>query len=94
MAAEAEIRPLTGGEAKQRNVITAELIAESLGQISDAKMVALLGTGATAEEFEGALAWASGESDVMGELEKRLDGGAALVYDILTVEEQYPEEES
>lgn len=78
---------------EQRGPLTAELIAESLGEISDAKMAAVLATGATVEEFEEALAWATGESDVMGELEKRLDGTAALVYDILTSEEQFPEDE-
>jgi len=94
MGAEADTRPPEGGDAGRRDVITAELIAESLGEIDDAKMAALLATAATAEEFEEALAWASGESDVMGELEKRLDGAAALVYEILTTENQYPEEES
>ena len=37
------------------------------------------------------MAWAMGESDVMGELRHRLDGTVASVYDILVAEE--PEEE-
>jgi len=93
MGAEPVARPPKSGDAEWREVITAELIAESLGEISDAQMAALLATKASVEEFEEALAWASGESDVMGELEKRLDGAAARVYEILTAEDQYPEEE-
>ena len=80
-------------DGEQRGPLTADLIAESLGDIGDAKTAAVLATGATVEEFEEALAWASGESDVMGELEKRLDGAAALVYDILITEEKFPEQE-
>ena len=94
MGAEPVQHPPDGDGAEARTPITAEMITESLGDIGDAKMAALLATEATPEEFEEALAWASGESDVMGELEKRLDGASAAVYDILTVEERYPEEES
>ena len=93
MGAEPAKDPPGRDGAESRGTITAELIAESLGEIGDSKMAALLATEATVEEFEEALAWATGESDVMGELEKRLDGAAALVYDILTVEDQYPEQE-
>ena len=81
-------------DLKHPQAITTEIVAESLGEIDDAKMAALLATQASVEEFEEALAWASGESDVMGELEKRLGGAAALVYDILTAEERFPDEES
>ncbi len=93
MGAESVKRPPESGDTGWRKVITAGVIAESLGEIGDAKMAALIATNASVEEFEEALAWASSESDVMGELEKRLDGAAALVYEILTSEEQYPDEE-
>ena len=93
MASEPVSRPSESGDAEWREVITVDVIAESLGDIGDSRMAALIATNATVEEFEEALAWASGESDVMGEMEKRLDGAAALVYDILTLEEQYPEDE-
>ena len=86
-------QPVGRADPKGSEAITTEIVSESLGEIGDAKLAALLATQATVEEFEEALAWASGESDVMGELEKRLDGAAALVYDILTAEEQFPDKE-
>ena len=79
-------------DTKKSPPITAALIKTALSDVSDSKLAALLATQATIEEFEEALAWASGESDVMGELEKRLDGAAALVYEILTAEERFPDE--
>lgn len=81
-------------DAKKSPAITAELIKTELNDVGDAKLAALLATQATVEEFEEALAWASGESDVMGELEKRLGGAAALVYEILTSEDRFPDEDS
>ena len=94
MAADPATRLPKGSETSQREVITAEMVRASLGDVGDAKLAALLAAEATVEEFEEAIAWAAGESDVMGELEKRLDGAAALVYDILTAEERYTEEEN
>lgn len=94
MAADLATHSHEGSDPSRRNAITAEMVRASLGDVGDAKLAALLATEATVEEFEEAIAWASGESDVMGELEKRLDGAAALVYDILTAEERYTEEET
>jgi hypothetical protein len=83
----------SGGRATRRRAITVDLVAESLGEISAAKMAALLASEATLEEFEEALAWANGESDVLGKLEMRLDGAAAAVYDILTAEREDADDE-
>jgi hypothetical protein len=68
-------------------------IRKSLGELEDPVVVALLATGATHEEFEEAVAWARGESDVVGEMERPLSGAVAAVYDILTNIEGWPEEE-
>lgn len=84
----------THADTTKSPAITAELIKTALGDVGDAKLAALLATQATVEEFEEALAWASGESDVMGELEKRLGGAASLVYEILTSEERFPDEDA
>ncbi|MCG8695756.1 MAG: hypothetical protein MI806_31475 [Minwuiales bacterium] len=78
--------------APSHHRITREEIAHTVGEISDAKIVAIISSGASLKELEEAVAWASAESDVMGELERPLAGPAARVYDILTAEEE-PEEE-
>jgi hypothetical protein len=62
-------------------------ITELLGDIEAAKMEAILATGATLAEIEEAEAWAAGESDVLGDLERRLSGSVAAVYEILRTEE-------
>jgi hypothetical protein len=82
-------------KGKRGPAITQALVAETLGDIDDSTMSTILATGATVEEFEEAVAWATGESDVMGELEHPLSGAAAAVYDILTREreEQWQKEE-
>jgi len=62
-------------------------IAELLGDIEAAKMEAILATGATLAQIEEAEAWAAGESDILGDLERPLSGAVAAVYEILRTEE-------
>jgi len=71
--------------------VTAARIRESLGDMGEDKVAAIIATGASLAEFEEALAWAAGESDVMGEMEKPLTGAAAEVYAILVATLRYPE---
>jgi hypothetical protein len=75
--------------------LTSELIREALGDIDDAMTAAIIDTEATLQDFEEAVAWATGESDVMGESGHDLEGVAADIYDILTAyddEEDVPHE--
>ena len=51
-----------------------------------------MGPAPNAEELEKSLAWASGESDVMGDLERPLAGVVAQLYDILMTGEEVPED--
>ena len=60
--------------------------------LDDAKVAAILATGASARQLEEAKAWAAGESDVMGELERPLDVVVGRLYDILTTGEEFPED--
>jgi hypothetical protein len=46
----------------------------------------------TVEELEVALAWAAGESDVMGKERHPLSGKTAELYDILMADEEWDEE--
>lgn len=63
------------------------------GDIPDWKIAQIIAEGATIEDLEIALAWAAGESDVMGEELHPLSGAAALVYDILLADEDAENEE-
>jgi len=64
------------------------------GEISDRKIADIMTSGATMEELEIALAWAAGESDVMGKERHPLSGTAKLVYEILMTGEEWPNEEA
>lgn len=57
-----------------------------VGDIEAAKLEAILTTRASAAEIEQALAWAAGETDVVGDLERPLTGPVAEVYEILASE--------
>jgi hypothetical protein len=62
-------------------------IREIVGDLEAAKLEAILAVGATPGQIEEAMAWAAGESDVMGgELARPLAGPAAAVYEILASE--------
>jgi hypothetical protein len=62
-------------------------IRQMVGDAEAAKLEAILATGATPAQIGEAMAWASGESDVMGgELERPLSGPVAAVYEILASE--------
>ena len=70
----------------QRPATLAE-IREMVGDLEAAKLEAILATRATPGQIEEAMAWAAGESDVMGgELERPLAGPVAAVYEILASE--------
>jgi hypothetical protein len=72
--------------------LTPQDVRDIAGDLDDAQIAAILATGANAEQLEEAMAWASGESDVMGELERPLSGVVARLYDILMTGEEFPEE--
>lgn len=72
--------------------VTRAQIAEIARVVDDVRAAEIIATGASVEELEEAVAWASGESDVMGR--SRLRGSAVVraVYDLLTAEEKYGDE--
>jgi hypothetical protein len=71
---------------RQRAATLAE-IRQMVGDVEAAKLEAILATGATPGQVEEAIAWAAGESDVMGgELARPLSGPVAAVYEILASE--------
>ena len=72
--------------------LTHDQILRIAGEISDAKVAAIEAMGATLEELEEAVAWAVGESDVMGDQRRPLAGRISDLYDILTADEDYGDE--
>ena len=72
--------------------LTHDQILRVAGDIGDAKVAAIEATGATLEELEEAVAWAAGESDVMGDLRRPLAGRTAALYEVLTADEDYGDE--
>jgi hypothetical protein len=72
--------------------LTPQDVRDIAGDLDDAKIAAILATGASAEQLEEAMAWASGESDVMGDLERPLAGVVARLCDILMTGEEFPED--
>jgi hypothetical protein len=70
----------------RQRAATLREIRETLGELEDAELEAILATGATPAELEEALAWAEGESDVMGDMERPLEGRVAAAYTVLITE--------
>jgi hypothetical protein len=64
-------------------------IRQMVGDVEAAKLEAILATGATPGQVEEAIAWAAGESDVMGNERRPLSGRVAAAYDILTTWEDF-----
>ena len=74
--------------------LTRQAITEILGRVSDQTAVALIATGADEEELLEARQWAAGDSSLAKDKGRPLHGPVARAYDILTADEQYPDEES
>jgi len=84
--------PKTPPRRNAKRAVTHDMIVEMVGEIGNAKIAAILAAGPTIEDLEEAVAWAAGESDVMGEERLPLAGVAARVCEILTADEDYNDE--
>ena len=67
--------------------LTRSDVAHALGDEEDIAIAAIMALDPTYGEFHTALAWALGESDVMGEERKALDGKARQIYEIVAADE-------
>ena len=72
--------------------LSAEEIRRLAGDISDARVLAILDLEVSRDELEQAVAWAEGQSDVLGELELPLSGVVSEVHEILTADEEWEED--
>jgi hypothetical protein len=78
---------MAGAHGTAQRPATLAEIRDMVGDIEAAKLEAILATGATPGQIEEAMAWAAGESDVMGaDLARPLAGPVAVVYEILVSE--------
>lgn len=78
---------------KKPQTLVASEVHRLCGDVPDWKISAILATGADVDDIDTAIAWAAGEDDVMGAERRPLDGAAAAVYDILTADEEYGDED-
>lgn len=76
---------------QKRQELDRESVRAIVGELSDARVAAILKTGATVEQLEEAAALAAGESDVVGQEGHQTSRIVAALYDILMPE---PDEES
>jgi hypothetical protein len=67
-------------------------IVEIAGNIEDAKMAAIERSGATIEQLDEAVAWASGLDAAMGKEHHPLSGIVAQLHEILTADEEFGDE--
>ena len=72
--------------------ISRDFIVRLFGDIEDHKIVEVQATQASREELEEVAMWLAKQSAVMGELRKPLSGVAAEVYEILTGDNEFPED--
>ncbi len=84
--------PKTPPRESTEQAVTHEMVVGLIGEIGNDRIAAILALSPTSEDLEEAVAWAAGESDVMGEERLPLTGLAAQVYDILTAGEAYNDE--
>lgn len=73
--------------------ITRERLIEIVGDIEDVRVADIIATGASEQEVEDAAHWASGMSRPGKTVRHNLVGVAARVYDILTAERTFEEDE-
>lgn len=67
--------------------LTREHVLQLCGEVPDWKITRILASDATYCDLEAAVAWAAGESDVMGEARHPLSGRTAYLYEIITADE-------
>ena len=72
--------------------LTRDQVATVLGRIDDAKAAAIIATGAALSDLNEAVAWAAGESDVIGKLHRPASPVVAAVFAILTAEQTFADE--
>jgi hypothetical protein len=72
--------------------LTRDDVAQALGDEEDTAITAIMALNPTFGEFHTALAWALGESDVMGKERRPLEGKAKQIYDILAADDLWLED--
>jgi hypothetical protein len=79
--------------AQRTPKLSREQVIRVCGDILDWQTNAIIASGADIDELGEAVAWASGQDDVMGEERKHFSGTVAELYEILTRGEEFAEED-
>lgn len=69
-------------------VATRQDVRRIVGDVDDAKLVAILSLQPSVSELEEAAMWSRGDGDVLGKAGHPLTGVAARLFDILAVEDE------
>ena len=77
--------------SKTSEPITLADVQSIVGDIDSNKAAVIVATEASVVQLEEAVAWAEGESDVMGDLVRPISHQVSAIYDVLITE--LPEEE-
>jgi hypothetical protein len=77
---------------KEHMPLSRREVVSVVGSLDDARIAAIIGTGATLDELVEAFTWTNEETDALAEARKQLAGRVAEVYDILTEDEFWEEE--
>lgn len=70
--------------------IRADELKSIVGDIDEAKVIEILKLNPSVAELEEAAVWAAGDGDVLDKQGRPLTGTAALIFDILTADEEEP----
>lgn len=69
--------------------LTHDDVIKTAGPLDDASVAEIIASGATIEELEEAVLWASGVTRLGRERERPLSGVVAQLYEILTADDQF-----
>jgi hypothetical protein len=72
--------------------ITREDIVHLFGEVDDLRIGEILAVGASYEQLEEAAMWVASADDVTSKLRRPLSGVVAALYEIMTRDEEAPEE--
>lgn len=73
--------------------LTHDDVTAVLGPLPDAKIAAIIESGATVADLEQAKIWLAGSNDAMADLQRQASGAVAAVCDIVTADEVDPDRE-
>jgi len=81
------------GNSRAMPIVSSDEVRRLVGPVADTTIAAILASGASAEEVEVAAWYLSGEGDRMDRLSHPMSGRVERIYDILSEDELYMNDE-